>query len=860
MLILARRRLIALALLFLGLTSSARAARWVELSPADTTRPLARAAHSVVLDGPGRRLIAWGDRVPEDEIWALPLDGPANWIRLRAEGTPPPPRELASVIFDPVRRRMVVFAGGGGEGGYPTSNETWTLALDGTPRWEKLAVAGTSPVPRELHSAIYDPVRDRMLVFGGLTSTYENSVWELTLGDTPTWRPLAPVGTPPSPRIAASMVYDAARDRALVFGGDARLDPGQETYRNDVYELSLGDAPAWRKLAPTGIAPAPRYEQAAVMDDGQDRLLVFGGRGHNVLPLADAWALDLSVDPPAWRRAGPDAAFPRYEAVAVLDPVTNRLVVDGGFCGQGGGYFVDETIALDLGAPPVWHALGVGTPSAPARRISPVPLVDPVTRQLLLEGGYDYYSFGEFSGYARMLSPPDVWAWPLDSATPAWTKLPSAPGKFTGPGRAVLDPVRSRQVRFFQDMLDPVHASSVGVLPLDVSGTWTALRVQGVEPPSREDFSSAYDPARDRILLAGGYVPDPRGHSRTPLRDLWSLSLSGEPTWTLLRPDGPDEPRVFPDALFYDPAGDQFVAVATNPGSQAGTWTLAGDGGSPWRFIAPLADAYEQVSFDPLAHELIVFGLDPAGEVWHHVLSDTAGWVRLQTTGEPPPARLYTRPEFDPVNRRVLLFGGKSMAPVGPGGYWPAANPLGDLWALELDRAQPSVSEAGPDRVRVDWTTNLRSGAAVTVERAVDEQGFAALAEASVDATGAIHCVDREVRPGLALDYRLRFAGTVLPGSEQHLAVSPRPPLALAGARPNPAVGATQLVFTLPGGSAAKIEVFDLAGRLMESRAVGGLGAGEHVLGLEKQLAPGLYVAVLSRAGQRLTRRFVVAR
>ena len=42
-------------------------------------------------------------------------------------------------------------------------------------------------------------------------------------------------------------------------------------------------------------------------------------------------------------------------------------------------------------------------------------------------------------------------------------------------------------------------------------------------------------------------------------------------------------------------------------------------------------------------------------------------------------------------------------------------------------------------------------------------------------ASGSVHLDDADVRPGLALDCRLRFNGTVLPGSEQHLVVAPRP-------------------------------------------------------------------------------------
>src|SRR5262249_21192161 len=245
------------------------AARWVELAPADSTRPVSRAAHTAVLDAPGRRMIAWGGRVPNDEVWALRLDGPPTWSRIRPAGTPPPRDFGGAAIFDPRRRRMLVFGGGLGESGFPFYNDVWALTLDATPRWDRLEPAGTRPSFREFHTAIYDPVRDRMLVFGGVSSvelpyaTYENSVWGLSLGDVPAWRQLAPTGTAPSPRIGASMVYDPARDRAIVFGGNNPTEPGTYTYKNDVFELTLGDTPAWRQLAPTGTPPSPRYEQAA---------------------------------------------------------------------------------------------------------------------------------------------------------------------------------------------------------------------------------------------------------------------------------------------------------------------------------------------------------------------------------------------------------------------------------------------------------------------------------------------------------------------------------------------------------------------------------------------------------------------
>jgi len=846
----------ALAMLSLCIASSAGAARWVPLSPADTTRPISRATHCAVLDEPGRRIVVWGERIPTGEIWTLPLDGPAVWSRIATEGVPPPRRAIASAIFDPVRRRMLIFGGGPGEGSFPTGNDVWALTLDGTPRWEELHPAGELPKPRDLHCAIYDPVRDRMLVFGGYASdnppygSYENSVWELTLGGTPTWRALTPSGVPPSPRIGASMVYDPVRDRALVFGGNNPTDQAYMTYRNDVFELTLGEAPAWRLLAPRGAPPSPRYSQVAVMDAERNQMLVFGGCGYNRILAADTWTLDLAVVPPAWRRAGPDVPIARAGSVALLDPDTDRLIVDGG---DVGGPRLAETIALPLAAPSAWKVLSDGPlPSAPARRIRPVPLVDPLKRVLLVEGGRDPTTAGVYDTFVGYGSPTDLWSWSLDSRSPRWELVSSSQVPFRGPGRAVLDPERRLQVRFFQDQLDPLHTSSVGVMPLDPPGTWTALAVPGTNPEFRQEFSTALDPVRHRILLTGGYTVDPHGYSYYFHRDIWALSLAGAPAWTLLREDIPGGPQIYEDSFFFDPQGDQFVAVGYGDG-HLGTWTLASDGGSPWRFVAVLQEPYGTVSFDPQARELITLDLyHGEAEAWHHVLSDTAGWGPVEVAGEAPRGRMYSRVEMDPATRRILCFGGQATG-VG-------FDPLGDLWALELDRASASVLLPGPDRVRVTWTTNVPGGKELAVERRLAGEGWAVRATLTADAAGSARYEDDAVRPGLVADYRLRLNGTVLAGSEQHLTVVQRPPLALAGAWPNPAIGSPRFVFTLPGASPARLAVYDVSGRVVASRDVGSLGAGEHELGIERRLAPGLYVAVLSQSGQRLTRRFVVAR
>jgi hypothetical protein len=125
-----------------------------------------------------------------------------------------------------VRDRMVVFAG------YPTpslSNEVWALSLAGTPTWTLLAPTGRPPSTRYAHSAIYDPVHDRMVVFGGNAASYAcfNDVWALGWSTTvigvgdPQASPLISYLRPPAPnptRGGTSVSFSLARAGRVQLG------------------------------------------------------------------------------------------------------------------------------------------------------------------------------------------------------------------------------------------------------------------------------------------------------------------------------------------------------------------------------------------------------------------------------------------------------------------------------------------------------------------------------------------------------------------------------------------------------------------------------------------------------------------
>jgi hypothetical protein len=85
---------------------------------------------------------------------------------------------------------------------------------------------------------------------------------------------------------------------------------------------------------------------------------------------------------------------------------------------------------------------------------------------------------------------------------------------------------------------------------------------------------------------------------------------------------------------------------------------------------------------------------------------------------------------------------------------------------------------------------------------------------------------------------------------------------ALRSVTPNPAQDVLHVLFSLPQARPAKIQVFSVTGRLVESREVGQLGPGSHsvTLGRQSRLASGIYIVRLSQGGRALTARVVLVR
>ena len=220
---------------------------------------------------------------------AVPVLGCGTWTELSPNARP---LGLTGpmMVYDPVRDRLVAL--GGVHLGYDLNGGVWALNRSGTPSWTLIATSGTTPEPTVAGTVIFDPSRDRMVMFSGYTTNgYNNAdTWTLDFA-TNTWSQLS-IANPPPPRIGATAIYDAPRDRMIVYGG---FDGAGSEY-DDVWSLSFSGSPSWTQLSPAGTHPLHRGDHTAIFDAPRNRMVVFGGYSSaaDPSPLADAWALSLS--------------------------------------------------------------------------------------------------------------------------------------------------------------------------------------------------------------------------------------------------------------------------------------------------------------------------------------------------------------------------------------------------------------------------------------------------------------------------------------------------------------------------------------------------------------------------------------
>jgi hypothetical protein len=586
------------------------------------------------------------------EVWALGLGGEPSWQLLVPAGQGPPACKFPSAIYDPVRDAMIVFGGYDGA----LHNDVWQLSLSGVPAWHPILASGTPPSPRTRSSLIYDPIRDRVIVFGGTDDSLHNDVWALTLTGSPAWQELVSVGTPPSPRAGHAAIYDPVRDRMIVFGAVLydHVEP-------DLWSLALADTLRWTPIVPPGSAPSPIYPgYAAAYDATHDALVVDGGDFfQNGDTFSFAWSVPLSGQQP-WAQGG--GGF-RTEHTLVHDPIRSRMLAYGGTAREGGGAMA-SVIALSAGG---GSTRVLPTGSEPSQFIRSSVIFDPTPGRVVVFGG---------RAPTRLLDIGPNWmTWIGAPGANLWDGPLAPTGILPEPVEghsAIYDEARDRMV-VFGGNTSYFEQFTNRTLALDLSGPLMWAEIPAADRPApRMDAMAIGDPARDRMLIFGGGRRDLLAVNS--LDTLWSLAFCGAPSWVPVVPAGsPPSPRMRALAV-YDPVGDRGIVFGGlsgfgSPSAVGGLWQLDLAGTPAWSELAadglpPPPGLYAGV-YDPLRSGVVVCGGSDSTRVYMLSLGASPGWTRLEIDGQPPSVTGVDALVLDRADDRILMVGGS-----GTRGMW----------------------------------------------------------------------------------------------------------------------------------------------------------------------------------------------
>jgi hypothetical protein len=290
---------------------------------------------------------------------AIVLEDITRWRQLlpdRAAGTP------TLVAYDPANRRALLMIGPPGPGGTP---QIWEYALDDTSgRFVQLFPGGGDP-PLLLAQPVYDARRQRILLFGGVRGELgvSDEVWALDVSrrGQESWSVAATGG--PGARYLSMVAYDEERDRVLCYGG---VDLSTATVFNDLWAFDLA-ANAWVSL-PASVPGSPVVGAGFVVDPTRDRaLLVSGGVAESLsgepVPSSDIFSLDLATSTASFELVG-SVPRPAFFPIPAVDVARGRVLIAFGFTTDDVPLL--DAIALDLAtlAPSVVMPTGTLPPNA----------------------------------------------------------------------------------------------------------------------------------------------------------------------------------------------------------------------------------------------------------------------------------------------------------------------------------------------------------------------------------------------------------------------------------------------------------------------------------------------------------------
>jgi hypothetical protein len=568
------------------------------------------------------------------ELWATHYSGPAG-----DEGG-------YGLVVSPDDTHIYVTGGGQSDAADFATLSYPALATAGaglTSDW--VSPLGLTPTARSDAAMVYDAARQQIVLFGGASgggglAGLNNETWLLRSGS---WTQAGPQHLPLG-RQNPGITYDGARQQVVLFGGytasSIRFGDSNDTWiwnGNDWAQAATSASP--NSLPKVREAPAMAYYPDAGLT------ILFGGYssdGVQTSVLNDTWTWNGS----AWSQLSP-ATSPsaRYGATLVHDAARHKLLLFGGF-GLNDTWTWDGT---------TWKQENPTT--RPSIRSYAAATYDVDLNVVLLHGGLDA------SGNALN----DTWTW--DGAN--WTQ--QSPLHTPGARGDAVFAYDANQHRAF--LFGGANATTAfGDTWAWDGADWISLG-QATQPSPRQSAPMAYDPRQNNTILFGGLW------TFGVLNDTWKWNGS---SWTQLHPAAEPPLRGYTPLVDDPEVGRLLVFGGFGAGSVLNdTWSWDG---STWIHeqpaTSPSARTSPQLAFDG-NHLLLYGGYDGHGTVFGDTWSwNGVNWTQLTPATSPPPLNAGAM-TYDPVHHQVVLFGGSTGGGIGVVVSANVGVPLDQTWTWD---------------------------------------------------------------------------------------------------------------------------------------------------------------------------------
>lgn len=571
----------------------------------------------------------------------------------------PSARTAVRMTYDPKTTQTVLF------GGETTTDrgtariyklaETWIWTGS---RWVQRYTAH-SPEARSAHAMVYDAARQQIVLFGGRSETADlNDTWAYKNGD---W---TQIQTPNSPtaRSLPAMEYDPLRDRIVVFGGTSL--PSNATTATPLYDTWEFDGTTWRNVATTGpeiVKPILVYDKA------RSQMLLLGST-----TAGDVKMYRYNASNATWDAVTGTLPPCVNEAAAVFQEKEQSVVLMGGVCTTSATS--DEVYRWDG-----TNWVKIASKVVADRMLGAAVTYDAARSMVLRFGGTLAFATPRAATWGFIS---DEWVQFSDAYLPGPRSLFGFSTDAQTGATYLLGGIND--VDFYDDIWRYQN------------GQWTGISADN-QPTGCLNPMASYDTDRKKMVVlcydaATTYEFD--GSTWTKLADLKTKPQA----------------RRF-SAMVYDPTQKKTVLFGgydeTTARYQDRTWLWDGTAWAEQKNKKPTARSLASMWYDATQKKVIVYGglgrptpddrIERYNDMW---ALDANGWTKMTITATPG-YRYGAQIATDPRTGKVYLFGGMVYEPatatVAAKQYY--ANDLwvwdGSAWKKLDAQNPPAVRENG---------------------------------------------------------------------------------------------------------------------------------------------------------------------